>query len=90
MQNKPLPTITGKPDITYPCEWEYRIIGEDEMKVKEAVFEIAPRKYDLQEKNKSSKGRFVSLHLKIIVNSEEERNQIFSALCKHKEIKMVI
>ncbi|PAF53072.1 DUF493 domain-containing protein [Helicobacter sp. 13S00482-2] len=90
MHDKPLQILEGKPEINYPCEWEYRIIGEDIAKIQEAVFEIAPRKYDLQEKNKSSKGRFVSLHLKILVNNEEERNHIFCALKNHKEIKMVI
>ncbi|PAF52598.1 DUF493 domain-containing protein [Helicobacter sp. 13S00477-4] len=82
--------LEGKPNITYPCEWEYRIIGENEDKIKEAVFETMPRVYQLETKNRSSKGRFISLHAKIITNSEEERNEIFTKLSKHPEIKMVI
>ncbi|PAF47950.1 DUF493 domain-containing protein [Helicobacter sp. 12S02232-10] len=90
MENNNIQILQGKPEITYPCEWEYRIIGENEDKIKEAVFEIMPRPYTLETKNKSSKGRFVSFHAKIITNTEEERNEIYTKLSAHPEIKMVI
>ena len=37
-----------KPNITYPCKWEYRIIGKDEKKLRELIFEIMPREYEIK------------------------------------------
>ncbi|PAF43070.1 DUF493 domain-containing protein [Helicobacter sp. 11S03491-1] len=90
MKTKNLSILQGKPDISYPTQWEYRIIGENEDKIIEAVFEIMPRPYTLEAKNKSSKGRFVSLHATIVVNSQKERDEIYCKLSTHQEIKMVI
>ncbi|PAF41277.1 DUF493 domain-containing protein [Helicobacter sp. 11S02596-1] len=85
-----LQTLQDRPAISYPCEWEYRIIGENEDKIKAAIVEIMPRSFALELKNKSSGGRFISLAVKIAVNTEEERNEIFAKLTTHPEIKMVI
>ncbi|OBV29716.1 hypothetical protein BKN38_06390 [Helicobacter sp. CLO-3] len=82
--------IEGKPDITYPCQWEYRIVGEKQHRIEEIVGDIMQKPYYLEVKNHSSGGRFVSMHLSTMVDSEEERNEIFSKLANHKEIKMVI
>lgn len=82
--------MKGKPEINYPCVWEYRIIGENAEKISEIVGEIMQTPYRLESKNRSSKGRFVSMHLSTSVDSEEYRNEIFSLLSSHPEIKMVI
>ena len=82
--------MKGKPKISYPCMWEYRIIGENAEKISEIVGEIMQTPYRLESKNRSSKGRFVSMHLSTSVDSEEYRNEIFSLLSSHPEIKMVI
>lgn len=79
-----------KPHIVYPCEWEYRIIGENEEKLKEMIFEIMPREYCIESGKHSRQGRFVSIYVRIMVDSEVERNEIFSALSKHPLVKMVI
>lgn len=82
--------MKGKLEISYPCMWEYRIIGENAEKISEIVGEIMQTPYRLESKNRSSKGRFVSMHLSTSVDSEKYRNEIFSLLSSHPEIKMVI
>lgn len=90
--------MQGKPNITYPCKWEFRIIGESEQRLRQIVQEItqeiackiAQKPYELIIKNHSSKGRFISMHLDIEVADEIERNAIYSALSAHPEIKMVL
>ena len=76
--------------IVYPCEWEYRIIGENENRLKEIVFELMPKEYKIQNGKQSSQKRFVSIYVWVMVQNEQERNMIFSLLSHHPEIKMVI
>lgn len=82
--------IEGKPEIHYPCLWEFRIIGEDKQDLEHIVSELVVKPYTLDEKNHSSKGRFVSMHLSVEVESEEERNALYQSLSTHKAIKMVL
>jgi len=82
--------LSGKPDIAYPCEWEYRIIGENEAQIKDIVSKIIPKPYTLTLNNHSKKGRFVSLHLITRVENEDKRNEFYILLSQHKAIKMVI
>lgn len=82
--------IEGKPEIHYPCLWEFRIIGEDKQSLERIVGELVAKPYTLDEKNHSSKGRFVSMHLSVEVESEEERNALYQSLSTHKAIKMVL
>lgn len=76
--------------IEYPCKWEYRIIGEDEDKIRDFVFELLDKQYGLERKNASSNGKYISLHLIVEVDNEEERNLIFQKLLNFEAIKMVI
>ncbi len=76
--------------ISYPCKWEYRIIGDNEQKIQDAVFELIDKEYLLEKKNQSSKGNFVSMHLIVGVESQEERDYFFQSLLKNPSIKMII
>lgn len=82
--------IEGKPEIHYPCVWEFRIIGENKARLEQIISELMTKRYTLDEKNHSSKGRFVSMHLSVEVESEEERNALYQSLSTHKEISMVL
>ncbi|WP_104697976.1 MULTISPECIES: HP0495 family protein [unclassified Helicobacter] len=77
-------------EIKYPCKWEYRIIGDDEDRIKGAVFEVVDKEYQLSKKNTSAKGNYVSMHLIVEVENEQMRNEIFQKLQKLPFIKMVI
>ncbi len=73
-----LDSDSKKPDIDYPCNWNYKIIGTDvdEMiKVIEAAAE--GMEYKISSSNVSSKGKYFSLNLHVFVSSEAIRDIIF-------------
>jgi uncharacterized protein len=80
-----------KPDINYPCNWFYKIIGTsvDEMII--AVEEIVVGlEYEITPSNLSSNGKYISLNLKVFVPSEIMRDLIFQKLDNHLSIKFVL
>lgn len=80
-----------KPKIEYPCEWEYRIIGTDEELLKAAAEEILTnRKYNISFANISKTGKYISLSLKTVVETEEIRNNIYIALRSHTAVKSIL
>ena len=80
-----------RPDIEYPCEWGYKIIGTDKTALQAVIFDIVgDRAYTSKGGNSSSKGKFHSLNMRCQVESEEDRNAIFKAFQDHDDVKMVI
>ncbi len=80
-----------KPDINYPCAWQFKIIGynrDDITKVVETV--VTESLYLLTDSNTSSKGRYISMGLELIVHSEEERLLLYQQLVSHQAIKIVL
>ena len=89
MSNNPLEGC--KPEINYPCLWQYKIIGSDSnaiMDVVEAM--IVNREYLLSVSNRSSSGRYVSMNLELVVSTEEERLEFYNQLINDPSIKTVI
>ena len=83
--------VAGRPVIEYPCRWEYKAIGLDEALVRTAIAEImADLDHDLSFSRNSSGGRYCSLLLVVNVESEDHRNDIFTALQRHRDIRMVL
>lgn len=80
-----------KPDITYPCNWQYKIIGEDREAIVNVVSHtLGPREYILTDSNTSSGGRYRSLSLELVVGSEEERLALYSHLAGNPAVKIVL
>lgn len=80
-----------KPDIAYPCVWEYKVIGTDIAKLEEIIIEACqPTTPSIALSNVSSKGRYYSLNAALRVESEEVRLAIFKRIMQHPEVKMVI
>lgn len=85
------PTMSQKLEISYPCEWAYTIIGKDRLLMREAVNSIIqPNTFELTESHQSSAGKYISLKVKLVVFSEEERVKYFKKLGSHQYIKMVL
>ena len=81
----------AKPNIEYPCEWGFKLIGRDKKKLQECVSNIMRDKnYKCRDGNISKNGKFVSFNTSCIVSSKEERDRIFKAFQEHNDIKMVI
>ena len=80
-----------RPEIEYPCEWGYKIIGTDREALEAVIVEaMGKRDYTQKEGNSSSKGKFHSLNMRCQVESEEDRNALFKAFQDHNDVKMVI
>ena len=78
-------------DLEYPCPWDYRIIGEDEARIRIAVAGIIGNvQYLLTLANRSQKARYCSLQLTLEVKDEKERLEIFEALREHEDIRYVL
>ena len=77
--------------IAYPCPWEYKVVGRDQFLMRSAIGEIlADLEYGLELSNTSRTGKFCSLLLTLVVESEEHRNAIFTALTNHRDITIVL
>ncbi len=80
-----------KVQIAYPCEWSYKIIGEDRTKMLLAVDAIINSDSMLiRESHSSRNGKYVSLEISVRVQNELERNSYFKMLADHAEIRMVL
>ncbi|MFO8053171.1 MAG: DUF493 domain-containing protein [Candidatus Omnitrophota bacterium] len=80
-----------RPDIKYPCDWDYRIIGEGERLLKDIAAKIInDRDYSISISRKSKTGKYTSLDVKTRVLDESDRNKIFSDFSNHPGVKMVL
>jgi putative lipoic acid-binding regulatory protein len=88
-----------QPEISYPCRWEYKVIGRDDRAVEAAVSACVQdlaegpegaRDFDLSFSRASGKGNYLSFKLELEVSSQAERDRLFRALSTHPAISMVI
>ena len=80
-----------KPDIKYPCSWEYKVIGKDQDALKEAIREACmPAVPDIELSNVSSRGTYFSLNATLEVDNEEMRRGIFDKIQNNSAVKLVI
>ena len=88
----PQQAIDGcKPEINYPCVWQYKVIGMERKAVQTALSEkLGDAPYSLSESRTSSKGKYISLNLELTVHNEEQRLQLYSSLTAHPSIKLVL
>lgn len=80
-----------KPNIEYPCNWNYKVIGTDVDEMIKAIDQVAiGMDYKISSSYISSKGNYFSLNLKVFVTSEVIRDIIFSKLKDNEFVKMVL
>lgn len=80
-----------KPNIEYPCQWQYRLIGEDRAAIMAAIDQaVDVRLCVISEGNTSSGGRYLSLNLELTVSSEAERLRLYQLFSDHPAIRVVI
>ncbi|MCF6244323.1 MAG: DUF493 domain-containing protein [Sulfurovum sp.] len=80
-----------KPDIEYPTNWGFKIIGRDKNKLLSCIKEIMREKEHVCSIGNISKtGKFTTYNTSCIVMNEEERNKIFKYFEDHDDIDMVI
>ncbi|MEJ2134463.1 MAG: DUF493 domain-containing protein [Desulfofustis sp.] len=80
-----------KPDINYPCQWEYKVIGTDEQKLRAVILAACtPAAPAITLSNVSKKGTYFSLNATLQVDNEEMRLRIFNYLKNSPDVKIVI
>ncbi|MEA3372511.1 MAG: DUF493 domain-containing protein [Campylobacterota bacterium] len=83
--------IDQKLELEYPCEWRYKVIGQDIEVIKSAVKDvILEREHKIDFSNASCSGKYCSMNLDLLVQNEDERQFIYEALKAHQHIKMVL
>lgn len=79
-----------RPEIEYPCEWSYKIIGNNIEKMLEAIENaVSGLTYDVTPSNISKNGNYYSLNLSLIVPNEVVRDIIYQKLDTSDSIKIV-
>jgi putative lipoic acid-binding regulatory protein len=77
--------------IDYPCSWKYKVVILCEHKIKHIVNDVLEdRKHTCKPSKKSSKGKFESHTIELVVENEEDRKGIFHQFSSHEKVKMVV
>lgn len=80
-----------KPDINYPCQWGYKIIGTEEAALRSAVTEVVQDvAHSVTPSNRSASGRYICLDVEILVLNEDQRLTIYEGLRRHPAVKIVL
>ena len=80
-----------KPEITYPCSWLYKVIGEKQESIQEAVHQVcAGKEISFSYSHTSSGGKYHSFNVELEVETEEARLSIYARLSNHPAIKTVL
>ncbi|WP_298945710.1 DUF493 family protein [uncultured Campylobacter sp.] len=79
--------LNKEPEIIYPNFWEYKIIVLDSDNA-EAIVQgvVGERQHRVTPSKSSKESKYKSYNLSVLVNSNQERLEIFSALrrvCKY-------
>lgn len=77
--------------LQYPCSWEYKIVVLEHIDIHYTVKEVvSSREHKVKESKVSSKGKYKSYSLELLVHNDDDRNEIFKMLGNHSNIKMVL
>lgn len=80
-----------KLELDYPCSWEYKLVVLEDINIKKTVKEVIfEREHKVRESKVSSKGKYKSYTLEMLVHNEDDRKEIFKLLGEHSDIKMII
>ena len=83
-----------RPDINYPTDWGFKIIGRNKEALEKCIKEImkieGDKKHLCSMGNQSKTGKFTTYNATCSVVSEEERNRIFKYFEDHDDVDMVI
>jgi putative lipoic acid-binding regulatory protein len=80
-----------RPKIEYPCEWEYKIIGENIDEILSAIESASlGLEYTVSPSNMSRNGKYCSLNLKLVVPNEVVRDLVYEKLSSNDFVRFVI
>jgi putative lipoic acid-binding regulatory protein len=80
-----------KLELNYPCNWVYKLVVYEKINIKSTVKGVVlEREHTIIESKVSTKGKFKSYTLELLVHNEDDRKELFSILGDHDDIKMVL
>lgn len=80
-----------KPQIEYPTQWGFKIIGRDKEALVSCIKEVMGEKEHLcSPGNQSRTGKFTTYNASCTVESEEERDKLFQCFKDHGDVKWVM
>jgi len=83
--------LKGKPKISYPCRWIYKLFGTDQSCMSEAVSRVlTAHDYTLSLSRSSAHKKYHCMNLEVVVSHEQERNDIFQALMSAEEFVLIL
>lgn len=86
-----LDSNSKRPELNYPCEWIYKVIGKDVDKLIAAIEHASLElEYVVTTSNISKNENYVSLNFKVTVPSEAARDIIYQKLNDNKDVIMVL
>mgnify|MGYP001042901435 CR=1 FL=1 len=81
----------GLLSLAYPCPWEYKVIGASEEEMMRAVSAIVQdRACTITPSRSSATGRYCSLRVSLVVESDSHRVAVYEALRGHPAIRIVL
>ena len=81
----------SRANIEYPTPWTYTVIGVDRSVLETAIRAVVEdRSHSIALSNTSTRGKYVSLALRLIVLNEAERLHLFEALRKQPVVTFVL
>jgi putative lipoic acid-binding regulatory protein len=83
--------LEAKPEISYPTDWGFKLIGKDKKALLACIEEVMGNKEHTCSLGHTSKtGKYQTYNTSCKVDSEEERNQIFKSFQEHDAVKIVL
>ena len=77
--------------LEYPCSWEYKLVDLEHIDIHFTVKEVvSSREHKVKESKVSSKGKYKSYTLELLVHNDDDRTEIYKMLGDHSNIKMVL
>ena len=78
-------------NVLFTCTWEYKLVVLEDIDIDFTVKEvISIREHKIKISKVSSKGKYKSYTLELLVHNEDDRKEIYKMLGDHSNIKMVL
>ncbi|MCL2789069.1 MAG: DUF493 domain-containing protein [Desulfobulbus sp.] len=80
-----------KPEIHYPCRWQFRLIGEERAAMVAAVGTVVDiSACEIADGNVSSGGRYLSVTVETTVADEAERLRLYQQFAADPAVRAVL
>jgi putative lipoic acid-binding regulatory protein len=79
------------PEIIYPCQWTYSVMGHDEEDLRLCIGEVMRgRAHKVTLGRQSAGKKYIALHVDVWVVDEADRDALFEAFRDHPKVKFVL